>query len=339
MSSIGNVRVGNTIKNSPSPKLHNDTADTVYTSKGDWTVVGLNDTALSEESSFEESKVPPFDIGKSLPDGRPKRQWIALALFILLAGGVVAIVIFFVTSMAMVVGNAPPQDNSSSGQVSPPKLGDLATFAPTVAFSAAPSIATSHPTKSPELPPHLLPTHRPTPQPTKKRTAAPTITPEMQRTKSPTRSPVVSPTQNPLNATTEVPTLQWNATAAPSTSTETYVPGNLTREEVGLLLSEGLRARIIATSGKPVKYSNGTFSTIPYHGSPDFGATFVDTRPFNEGGWVYTSNSEMKEEGQGGVGSLTFNKEGKIIDYRMVLQNTTMNCGGGSTPWYVCRTS
>lgn len=114
---------------------------------------------------------------------------------------------------------------------------------------------------------------------------------------------------------------------------ETFVPGNLTRLEVGLLLSEGLRARIIATSGKPVKYHDGNFSTIPFHGSPDFGATFPDTRPFNEGGWVYTSNSEMKEEGQGGVGSLTFNKEGNIIDYRMVLQNTTMNCGGGSTPW------
>jgi hypothetical protein len=154
-----------------------------------------------------------------------------------------------------------------------------------------------------------------------------TVTTELSKKHVPSR-PSSEQLINTLNPTSNVSTNDENYM-------ETYIPGNLTRQEVGLVLSEGLRARIIATSGTPVQYHDGTFSAIPFHGLPDFGATFRDTRPFNDGGWVYASNSEMKEEGQGGVGSLTFDKEGNIIDYRMVLQNTTMNCGGGSTPWYV----
>ncbi len=145
------------------------------------------------------------------------------------------------------------------------------------------------------------------------------------RTANETTSTTSSPTLGP--------TLQPGHTAAPTSWDGTYVPGNLTRQELGLLLSEGLRARIIARSGELVEYSNGSFSDILFHGRPDFGATFVDTRPFNKGGWVYASNSEMEEKGAGGVGSLTFDKDGEVIDYRMVLEKTTMNCGGGKTPW------
>jgi hypothetical protein len=103
--------------------------------------------------------------------------------------------------------------------------------------------------------------------------------------------------------------------------------------EVGLLLSEGLRARVIASTGEPLEYHNGTTSKALFHGNPDHGATFPDERPHNIGGWVYTSNSEMPEKNQGGVGAITFDKDGNILDYRMVLENTTMNCGGGRTPW------
>lgn len=45
------------------------------------------------------------------------------------------------------------------------------------------------------------------------------------------------------------------------------------------------------------------------------------------------SNSEDRDNGQGGVGSFTFNKDGEIIDYRIILDRTTANCGGGATPW------
>jgi len=119
----------------------------------------------------------------------------------------------------------------------------------------------------------------------------------------------------------------------------TYSPGNLTHMEHGLLLSEGLRARIIAQSGLPVTYENGQNSSRVFHGRPDAGATFAEIRPFNEGGWVYVSNSEMRVQdppggsGNGGVGAITFNKHGNPIMYYMILENTTWNCGGGKTAW------
>jgi hypothetical protein len=114
----------------------------------------------------------------------------------------------------------------------------------------------------------------------------------------------------------------------------TYIPGLLTVEENGLLLSQGLTSRIIARSGIKMQFSNGIIS-MPFHYRPDFAATFAV--PYdatsNQGGWVYVSNSEMKEQGQGGVGAITFDKDGNVINYRMLLEGTTMNCAGGKTPW------
>ncbi|GAX27143.1 hypothetical protein FisN_13Lh307 [Fistulifera solaris] len=114
----------------------------------------------------------------------------------------------------------------------------------------------------------------------------------------------------------------------------TFDPGNLIPDPHGLLLSVGLKARLIAQAGSPVPYQSGTQSSSPFHALPDFGATFRDTRPENPGGWIYVSNSEVRQPWyQGGVGAITFNSRGETIDYRMILTNTTANCGGGVTPW------
>jgi hypothetical protein len=113
----------------------------------------------------------------------------------------------------------------------------------------------------------------------------------------------------------------------------TYRPGNLTTFKDNLLLSEGLDAKLIAIAGEAVDYKDGKPSNIPFHGRPDAGATFPDTRSGNLEGWVYVSNSEIQEEGAGGVGAITFDKDGNIIDYRMILEGSTWNCGGGKTPW------
>jgi hypothetical protein len=119
----------------------------------------------------------------------------------------------------------------------------------------------------------------------------------------------------------------------PPAGTITYFPGNLTTFQNGLLLSEGLDSKELALTGNPVKYHNGQQSSIKFHGRPDGAATFSDDRPGNVGGWVYASNSEMPETGKGGVGALTFDKDGHLINYQMVLEQSTNNCGGGPTPW------
>lgn len=130
-----------------------------------------------------------------------------------------------------------------------------------------------------------------------------------------------------------------SATAAtPLKSNVTYSPGDLVVRHKGLVLSRGLTARAIATSGHRVLYRNGTSSRDRFHRLPDAGATYPDPRTdMNDRGWIYVSNSEVKPTSEdpfpGGVGAITFDRDGLMIDYRMVLTNSRMNCGGGRTPW------
>jgi len=37
-------------------------------------------------------------------------------------------------------------------------------------------------------------------------------------------------------------------------------------------------------------------------------------------------------EGNGGVGAITFDKDGNMLLYDMILEGSTWNCGGGKTP-------
>jgi hypothetical protein len=157
---------------------------------------------------------------------------------------------------------------------------------------------------------------------------------------------ISTPSMNPLAPPTS-PSPKPMFTPAPSFDPEgptikalieegiTYEPGNLLVKENGLILSKGLTSRIIATSQQKVPYHDGSESKLEFHERPDFGATFQvpDDHTENQGGWVYTSNSEMEETGAGGVGAITFDKDGNVIKYEMVLTGTTMNCGGGRTPW------
>lgn len=111
--------------------------------------------------------------------------------------------------------------------------------------------------------------------------------------------------------------------------TVTFVPGDLSVKENGLILSRGLQSQVIAVSGQPIIYRNGRRSRSNFHKNPDGGAVFADP----EGrGWVYVSNSEL-EKSKGGVGALRFDGKGRVIDYRMILERTTKNCSGGRTPW------
>jgi hypothetical protein len=115
----------------------------------------------------------------------------------------------------------------------------------------------------------------------------------------------------------------------------TYLPGNLVVNENGMKLSQGLTSRLLAKKFHTVKYHSGSKSNEPFHDYPDGAATFLDPDPNNVGGWIYVSNSEYRYEPSGGVGAFRFNCVGNVTDYRMILQNTSANCGGGRTPWNV----
>ena len=108
----------------------------------------------------------------------------------------------------------------------------------------------------------------------------------------------------------------------------TYQPGHLVHVKEGILLSAGLNCNILAKSAQKVEFADGTVSASKFHANPDHGATF----PAKNGGWIYVSNSEVLDS-KGGVGGITFNRNGKAIKYEKLLRGTTMNCGGGKTPW------
>ena len=91
------------------------------------------------------------------------------------------------------------------------------------------------------------------------------------------------------------------------------------------MLSKGMECRLLATAGEAVKFDTVGKSDDLMHWRADGAA--VIPHP-SDGGWYYTSNSEVKEGG-GGVGSLRFNARGQVIGYKRDLTGTSRNCGGG----------
>ena len=169
----------------------------------------------------------------------------------------------------------------------------------------------------------------------KEDTVAPTSTPTTTSTDAPTPAPTTfitdAPTPAPTTFITDAPTFEptSRATVSPTEMVLTYQPGNLTRYQQGMWLSEGLSVRLLAISGQPVWYENGEESGIPFHYRPDGADIFAETRQWNRGGYIYVSNSEIRD---GGVFAITFNANGDVIDYQHLLRSS-WNCNGGRTPW------
>jgi uncharacterized protein len=101
-----------------------------------------------------------------------------------------------------------------------------------------------------------------------------------------------------------------------------YGPHSGTPDANGLRLPAGFTSRLIAVSGHPVPPTAHL-----WHFAPDGGACF----PMADGGWVYTSNSELPIIG--GAAMIRFNAAGEIIEARTILAGTNLNCAGGPTPW------
>ena len=114
----------------------------------------------------------------------------------------------------------------------------------------------------------------------------------------------------------------WKAAyAAPAQPGNVYGP-LLGPDANGIRLPAGFSSRLLATAGQPV----GTSGYV-WHFNPDGGAVFAT----DDGGWIYTSNSEVP--GAGGVGALKFNAAGDVVGGHRVIAGTSLNCAGGPTPW------
>jgi hypothetical protein len=173
-------------------------------------------------------------------------------------------------------------------------------------------------------------------------------------------NPDSSPTAAPIDQNSGPPV----DTLPPGTVT--YIPGEATVFEFGLLLSTGLTSRKLATKGETMKYDTGGESNELFHKAPDgkyqlarrcrfFVSRFTNSQfPYllvfilklfamlptiggavfedkDTGGWIYVSNSESTSDG--GVGAITFDSQGRSIGYKRILTGTQRNCGGGKT-WY-----
>lgn len=101
------------------------------------------------------------------------------------------------------------------------------------------------------------------------------------------------PSAAPSSVPSDAPSISPSTSSAPTVFVEPeYEPGNLEVYELDMYLSKGLTVRIIAKSGEPVTYGDGTTSSITFHTEPDGAAVFADESAENAGGWVYVSNSE-----------------------------------------------
>jgi secreted PhoX family phosphatase len=98
-------------------------------------------------------------------------------------------------------------------------------------------------------------------------------------------------------------------------------------DKLGIRLPQGFQSQIVAQAFQNVRRFDGSETSYKWHMYPDGGACF----PTDDGGWIYTSNSEVPVTG--GAGAIRFNADGDLVDAYSILSGTNVNCAGGPTPW------
>ncbi|KAL7485353.1 hypothetical protein ACHAW6_010955 [Cyclotella cf. meneghiniana] len=225
----------------------------------------------------------------------------------------------------LIVGIRTPDCPRLLGQAPTPRPSPLPTPPDTLGPTASPS---AKPTPRPSARPTKLPTTRPTLKPTVKPTNSPTAKPTLLPTVRRTRTPTNKPTEKPTPRPTQKPSI-GTSTAGPII---TFRRGDLKKDikRFGFKVSKGLTVRLIAQASKRVNFANGDRSDLPFHSMPDGAAIIPLSKPSS--GYVYVSNSEVNNGG-GGVYGLYFDRDGNIVDYKILLNGTSRNCSGGKTPW------
>lgn len=104
-----------------------------------------------------------------------------------------------------------------------------------------------------------------------------------------------------------------------------YGPLSSTPDDNGLLLPAGFTSRVVAAAGEPIGESSFIWPPLPD------GAGIV---PMDDGGWCYACNSNIVAFGAAGsVSGIRFDAQGEVVDSYVVLNGSSANSGGCTTPW------
>jgi secreted PhoX family phosphatase len=95
----------------------------------------------------------------------------------------------------------------------------------------------------------------------------------------------------------------------------------------GVRLPEGFTSRLIARAGQPIGPRPYTFHTLP---------DGMGTYRTKDGGFILVSNSEAPDLPPIwtiGTAAIRFDRDFEVTDAYPILEGTSINCAGGTTPW------